>query len=296
VELRDYQGGALLHDGILAGLGTSAVIHTAVFFLVLFVSWLMPVKETPVPVCTVSLLAVEDVAGGSIEAEAGAMGRGNGRPAPLDGPEAVPVPPEPETEIIPVSEPEKPDVVHIPDKKEVPPPVPKKVEKPKVKPRKKPKPASVQSRPQDRVAAVEAPPPASDVAKSPEGVPGGLGAGVGGPDARGGGKAGAGASGEGHGPQGVSFGSGDGPRFLSRVRPEYPKYAREAKKEGTVLLCLTINERGKLMSVEVVKPAGSGFDEEAVRCVKASRFSPAKKNGKPVMCRAYLPFRFVLKK
>jgi protein TonB len=97
------------------------------------------------------------------------------------------------------------------------------------------------------------------------------------------------------GPVDSSFGSGDGPRFLSKTLPKYPRLARELGKEGTVLLRLTIDERGRLLRVELVKKAGSGFDEEAVRAVKSSTFSPAKKGGKPVLCRAQLPIRFVLR-
>jgi periplasmic protein TonB len=61
-----------------------------------------------------------------------------------------------------------------------------------------------------------------------------------------------------------------------------------------VLLRLTIDERGRLLDVEVLKRAGSGFDEEAVKAVKDSSFSPAKMDGRPIRCRAQLPIRFVL--
>ena len=99
----------------------------------------------------------------------------------------------------------------------------------------------------------------------------------------------------GHGAVQATFGSGDGPRFVSRTLPRYPRLAREIGKEGTVLLCLTIDERGRLVDVELLEPAGSGFDEEAVQAIKKSTFSPATRNGKPVTCRAHLPIRFVLR-
>jgi periplasmic protein TonB len=98
-----------------------------------------------------------------------------------------------------------------------------------------------------------------------------------------------------YGPVDSSFGSGDGPRFLSKALPKYPRLARELGKEGTVLLRLTIDERGCLLDVQVVKQAGTGFDEEAVLAVRSSKFSPAKRGGKPVACRAHLPIRFVLR-
>lgn len=97
------------------------------------------------------------------------------------------------------------------------------------------------------------------------------------------------------GPVDAAFGSGDGPRFLHKAMPRYPRLARELGKEGTVLLRLTIDERGSLTHVEVLQRAGSGFDEEAVRAARESRFSPARINGKAVACRAQLPVRFVLR-
>ncbi len=97
-----------------------------------------------------------------------------------------------------------------------------------------------------------------------------------------------------HGPVESTFGAHDGPRFLRKVLPRYPQLAREMGKEGTVILRLTLDERGRLLEVVVVRSAGSDFDEQALRAVKESTFSPAKRDGRPVMCRANLPVKFVL--
>lgn len=112
----------------------------------------------------------------------------------------------------------------------------------------------------------------------------GAGGGVPGGDGRGGG-----------GVAEVGFGASNGPRFLSRTRPNYPSIARRLGKEGTVVLRVTIDERGRATQVELLKGAGSGFDEEAVDAVRNSTYVPATRNGKPVTCRAILPVRFVLK-
>lgn len=96
------------------------------------------------------------------------------------------------------------------------------------------------------------------------------------------------------GPVESSFGASDGPRFLRRVLPRYPQLAREMGKEGTVLLRLTIDERGRLVEAIVERGAGSGFDEQALRAVKESTFSPARRDGRPVVCRASLPVKFIL--
>jgi protein TonB len=82
---------------------------------------------------------------------------------------------------------------------------------------------------------------------------------------------------------------------VQKAVPRYPRLARELGKEGSVLLRLTIDERGSLTHVEVLRGAGSGFDEEAVRAARESRFSPARMNGRAVACRAQLPVRFVLR-
>jgi periplasmic protein TonB len=92
-----------------------------------------------------------------------------------------------------------------------------------------------------------------------------------------------------------TFGSPDGPSFLHKVVPCYPALAKRLAKEGTVLLRVTIDERGRPLGIEVLKNAGFGFDEEAVRAVKDSSFVPAKRDGKPLACSVLLPIRFVLK-
>jgi len=97
------------------------------------------------------------------------------------------------------------------------------------------------------------------------------------------------------GPVDAEFGALNGPRFAHRSLPRYPRLARQLGKEAIVVLCVTIDERGRPIAVEAVKPAGSGFDEEAIKAVKESLFHPAEKEGRPVVCRAILPIRFELR-
>jgi TonB family protein len=103
-----------------------------------------------------------------------------------------------------------------------------------------------------------------------------------------------GKNGPGGGAAEMALGSPEGPSFLRKISPSYPALAREREKEGTVLLRVTIDERGRPVEIEVLKKAGFGFDEEAVRAVKDSTFVPAKKAGKPFACKVLLPIRFVL--
>jgi protein TonB len=99
----------------------------------------------------------------------------------------------------------------------------------------------------------------------------------------------------GNGPFEAQFGSPNGPRFLHKAIPSYPHQARQMQKEGTVILHVTIDESGRAVEIELVKRAGCGFDEEATKAVRNSTFAPARKEGKPIVCKAVLPIRFVLK-
>jgi len=93
----------------------------------------------------------------------------------------------------------------------------------------------------------------------------------------------------------AEFGAGNGPRFARRLLPQYPRLARQLGKEGMVVLRVTIDEYGRPMTVESVKTAGAGFDEEAIKAIRGSLFHPAQRNGKPVICRAIVPIRFELR-
>ncbi len=94
--------------------------------------------------------------------------------------------------------------------------------------------------------------------------------------------------------QDLSFGSGNGPSFVSRAPVHYPLAARRMGREGKVVLRLTLDDRGKLLKVDVLENPGYGFADAAVEAIKKSHFSPGRSNDKPVACRARLPIRFTL--
>jgi|WetSurMetagenome_2_1015567.scaffolds.fasta_scaffold00020_47 TonB family protein len=91
-----------------------------------------------------------------------------------------------------------------------------------------------------------------------------------------------------------SFASATGPNFIRRELPEYPVLARRMNKEGKVLLRLKIDEKGTLLNVEVIEPAGFGFTDAALDAVRKSTYRPAVKNGAPAPSLALLPVRFKL--
>ena len=92
-----------------------------------------------------------------------------------------------------------------------------------------------------------------------------------------------------------AFGSAGGPQFIQRALPRFPRRAQVLGKEGTVVLRLSLDHTGRLSHVEIVSGAGNGFDEEAIRAIQKSTFSPAVRNGRPVNCLALLSVRFQLK-
>jgi len=94
----------------------------------------------------------------------------------------------------------------------------------------------------------------------------------------------------------TEFGSSGAPAFLRRQMPVYPMMAKKLGRQGKVVLRLHINEKGRLLNVEVVEAAGYGFTESAVEAVKMSTFSPAHEKGASIASKALLSIRFVLKK
>jgi periplasmic protein TonB len=92
----------------------------------------------------------------------------------------------------------------------------------------------------------------------------------------------------------TDFGGPDGPRFVHRENPEYPLYARRRKKEGKIVLLLSITEQGKLSSVEVVEASDPLFVGPTLEAIRRSTFTPAMQKGVPVAVRALLPIRFTL--
>jgi len=94
----------------------------------------------------------------------------------------------------------------------------------------------------------------------------------------------------------TEFGSTGAPAFVNRQMPVYPMMAKKLGKQGRVVLRLHINEKGRLLNVEVVEPAGYGFTESAIEAVKMSTFSPAHEKGASIASKALLSIRFVLKK
>jgi TonB family protein len=72
------------------------------------------------------------------------------------------------------------------------------------------------------------------------------------------------------------------PELIHPVVPEYSDEARARKMNATVIVGLTVDEKGYPQDVHIIHRAGHGLDEEAVKCVQQYRFNPALKDSQPV--------------
>jgi len=84
------------------------------------------------------------------------------------------------------------------------------------------------------------------------------------------------------------------PSILYKVEPEYSEEARKAKFQGTVLLFVVVDEHGNPRDIKVIRQLGLGLDEKAVEAVQKWKFSPGKKDGKPVAVQAQIEVNFRL--
>jgi protein TonB len=83
---------------------------------------------------------------------------------------------------------------------------------------------------------------------------------------------------------------------IQTVRAVYPPLALRMGMESDVTLRIEIDTEGKVMKAEITKSGGAGFDEEALKAVKQSRFEPAQKDGKNVPAEFTYIYRFRLQK
>lgn len=83
---------------------------------------------------------------------------------------------------------------------------------------------------------------------------------------------------------------------IRTARATYPPMALRMGIEGDVTLRVEIGSDGRVSKAEIIKGAGMGFDEEALKAVKQSRFEPAQKDGTDVPAEFTYIYRFRLGK
>ena len=81
---------------------------------------------------------------------------------------------------------------------------------------------------------------------------------------------------------------------LQTVRATYPAMALRSGLESDVTLRIEVDPEGKVTRADIVKSGGGGFDEEALKAVKQSRFEPAQRDGQNVPAEFTFVYRFRL--
>jgi TonB family protein len=84
------------------------------------------------------------------------------------------------------------------------------------------------------------------------------------------------------------------PKPTRLKKPKYPRAAFDNRIEGTVIVELLIDAKGKVAKARIIQSVPA-LDEAALECVKKWRFEPAKKAGKPVPAIANAPIAFRIK-
>ena len=88
----------------------------------------------------------------------------------------------------------------------------------------------------------------------------------------------------------------DPPQPLSSIRPVYPEIAQEAGIEGTVVVQVFVDKKGRVQDTLVLKGIpNTGLDEAAVTAIKKTRFRPAKQRERAVGVWISIPVNFRLK-
>ena len=74
---------------------------------------------------------------------------------------------------------------------------------------------------------------------------------------------------------------------------KYPAMALHNGVEGKVYASFTVNEKGEIVDLKIVKGLGSGLDEETMRAIKSlPKFIPGKQNGREVSVSFTVPVTY----
>ena len=84
------------------------------------------------------------------------------------------------------------------------------------------------------------------------------------------------------------------PTIATFVHAAYPDAARDAGREASVELEITVGADGLVVDARVLTPVGDGFDEAALAAVRQFVFAPATKDGQPIAARIHYRYAFTL--
>ena len=85
------------------------------------------------------------------------------------------------------------------------------------------------------------------------------------------------------------------PRLIAMPSPAYPRLARRARKEATVVVRVRVSTSGRVIDAAPVSEyVGLGFEDAALRAARGARFEPARRNGERVVADTRIAVRFEL--
>lgn len=82
------------------------------------------------------------------------------------------------------------------------------------------------------------------------------------------------------------------PKATRSPDPDYPEIPIDAEPNGLVVMLVGINAKGHVELVHVLRASNEAFQNSAVSTVKTWKFSPAKKDGKPVPVQVTVEMKF----
>ena len=83
---------------------------------------------------------------------------------------------------------------------------------------------------------------------------------------------------------------------IQTVRAAYPAMALRMGLESDVTLKIEVDGEGKVTKAEITKSGGAGFDDEALKAVRQSRFEPAQRDGQNIPAEFTYIYRFRLQR
>jgi TonB family protein len=82
------------------------------------------------------------------------------------------------------------------------------------------------------------------------------------------------------------------PKATRSPDPDYPVVPADAEPHGVVVMLVGINAKGHVELVHVLRSSNDAFQNSAVATVKTWKFSPAKKDGRPVPVQVTVEMKF----
>lgn len=82
------------------------------------------------------------------------------------------------------------------------------------------------------------------------------------------------------------------PEFINRVKPDYTEEAARADITATVEANVVFKADGEIGSIEILRWAGFGLDEAALRAIRQLKFKPATRDLNAINVRALIRYNF----